>query len=315
MIYTITLNPAIDYIYEIKEEIVRGKNNKISKKNLDVGGKGTHVSIGLKKLNVESTCTGIIGEVNFEVFDTLIRPYSIMPDFYKLPNFAVRNNLIIRDGSKNGTILITEVGIQLTNKIIDGFYKEKLGLLSKEDIVVISGNPSNSTDKNVFIYLLDKLNLIGCKIILDISNTFFECANQIKIHLFKPNLYEFSEIVSQEADNALECIECYVKNRNKFGNVEILAISLGSKGSVVIANNKAIVFNPITLNSVNDTGAGDAYVAGFIYGLVNKLSFIECGKIATSVASSSTQEEFSSGFDVKLVNRYLDELSFKEVNI
>jgi len=67
--------------------------------------------------------------------------------------------------------------------------------------------------------------------------------------------------------------------------VKIVAVKLGSDGCYVTDGNERHVIEPFKVDVVDTTGAGDAFCAGFLYGLVNGKNLLECGKLGNFVAS------------------------------
>ena len=122
MIYTITLNPAIDHILNIKGKLTRGKTNRIQKSScLDVGGKGTHVSVGLKLLGHENLCSAILGEKDSEIFKELLNQYQVETSFLKVEGQTMRHNYILVDESNKGSLMAAEYGFPIKREVMKNF--------------------------------------------------------------------------------------------------------------------------------------------------------------------------------------------------
>ncbi len=156
MIYTITLNSAIDHIIQVQGELTRGKNNRVNKSILDIGGKATHVSVVLSTLAMPNISTGFIGELKKEILYRLLREQKVNPQFYVLPDKTVRENYIVMDESNKGSFMITHEGPEVSNEQIRAFVADLESKLKKDDVVVIAGNPSKKMSKNDFLYILKK---------------------------------------------------------------------------------------------------------------------------------------------------------------
>lgn len=313
MIYTITLNPAIDNIIKIKDKLVSGRNNRIAKKYSDVGGKGTHVSIALSLLNEPNICTGITGKTNYSQLSLLLEKYGIKGHFQVVANQSVRQNFVITNTEGNSSYLITEYGFSLTKKVIDNLFDNELLEMGKDDYAVISGNPSLNTNMTTFKYFLKKLQDSQAKIIADVSGKFLAEILKTKVFLIKPNEFEFSEIVSKKVHTSDECLKAYKENKKLLENVTNLAITLGNRGSILIANGRAYYLNPAQITTVNDTGSGDAYLSGLIYGFVRKMSLHRTGVLATALGAAKAEKNSSSGFDVNRVKELINEIEYKRI--
>lgn len=313
MIYTITLNPAIDNVIHIQEELTRGKNNRISQKYVDVGGKGTHVSVGLNILGATNICTGITGEDNWDQLRKLLVGHHTESSFYTVANEEVRNNIILTDDGGKGSFMITEYGFEIDKKIVDAFFDQKLSQLSSKDTVVLSGNPSLSTSVDVFSYLLDKLEAKNVHLIADVSGKFLDEVLTRNTFLIKPNNYEFSEIVDEEILSLEHCIEVYQEKKTLLTNMQYISVSMGEKGSVLLSNEEQYIFNPPKVNTVNDTGSGDAYVSGLVYGFSQALSLQEIGILATAVGAAKAEEKLSTGFSKERVLDLKSQVKYRKI--
>lgn len=313
MIYTVTLNPAVDNIIRTKATLTRGKNNRIVEKKLDVGGKGTHVSVGLTLLGEENTCTGITGEKGTEVLVDLLEQYNVKASFHTVSQKEVRNNFVLTDQSGEGSYMITDYGFALTKEMIEEFLLKNLTSLKCSDTVIISGNPSMYTSIEVFSLFLKKLVEKNVRIVADVSNSFLYEVLQQKIFLIKPNQYEFSDMVGEEVHSPEDCISAYKRNRTKLKNVENISVSLGVEGSVFLSEEKIYTFRPPQVKTVNDTGSGDAFLSGLIFGLLNSYSIEDTGVLATAIGAAKAEEEKSTGFSIRRSKELEPYVNYKKI--
>jgi ribokinase len=72
--------------------------------------------------------------------------------------------------------------------------------------------------------------------------------------------------------------------------VKIVAVKLGNKGCYVTDGQEKLMVQPFKVTAVDTTGAGDAFNAGFLYGLINEKSLYECGQLGNFVASRSVMK-------------------------
>ena len=282
MIYTITLNPAIDHVFHIQDELTRGKNNRIAERYMDVGGKGTHVSVGLNILGKENNCTGITGENNWNELKNLLIKHQTKSSFYTVSKEDVRNNIVLTDDGGKGSFMITEYGFKINKQIIDAFFTQELPV-------------------EVFAYLLDKLEEKKVQLIADVSGKFLDEVLKRAVFLIKPNNYEFSEIIGEEILSLEHCIEVYQKKKSVLTNMKCISVSMGEKGSVLLTNDEQYIFNSPRVKTVNDTGSGDAYVSGLVYGFSEKLPLKDIGILATAVGAAKAEETLSTGFSKERV--------------
>ncbi|GMA08752.1 tagatose-6-phosphate kinase [Tetragenococcus halophilus subsp. flandriensis] len=313
MIYTVTLSPAIDNIIKTNETLTRGKNNRISGKTLDVGGKGTHVSVGLTLLGEENICTGITGKKDIEVLMDLLRQYHVKASFYTASQKEVRNNFVLTDQSGKGSFMITDYGFALTKEMVESFFLKNLDSLNSSDTVIISGNPSMYTPTEVFRLFLEKLVEKNVRIVADVSDVFLYEVLKKKIYLIKPNQYEFSDMVGEEVHTLEDCIRAYKKNYTKLQNVEHISVSLGIGGSVFLSKEQIYTFTPPQVKTINDTGSGDAFLSGLVFGLLKGYSIEDIGVLATAIGASKAEEEKSTGFSTERVKDLKSRVIYKKI--
>lgn len=313
MIYTVTLNPAIDNIIKVNNKLVSGENNRIIAKSTDVGGKGTHVSIALCLLKEPNICTGIAGQSGYEKLSMLLREYSVTGQFQINPDKAIRQNYVITDTNGDSSYLISEYGSALTRNDVDNLFKNSLSKLSEKDYVIVSGNPSLKTDITDFNYFLKKLANTRAKIIADVSGKYLREMLKMNLFLIKPNEFEFSEITSETIQTTKDCYQAYLNHGEQLKNAKNIAISLGKKGSILICSETAYFFETAKVHTVNDTGSGDAYLAGLIYGFANKLPIPQIGTLANAIGAAKAEKESSSGFDMKRVKELKQQIIYRKI--
>lgn len=313
MIYTITLNPAVDTVLKVSKVLTRGENNRVQERTLDVGGKGTHVSCGLSLMGQENICTGVIGSNGKEILTDLLREYGVEASFLEVENESVRDTFVVTDESGEGSYMITEYGFEISKELVDLLVTQKLRNLTSEDTVVLAGNPSLQTSVDVFNYLLDYLEERKVRLVADVSGVYLQEVLKREIFLIKPNQFEFGEIVGLELNSLEDCIEAYQKNKRLLSNIKNISVSMGGSGSIFLTKDDVYLFTPPKINVVNDTGAGDAYVSGLVYGLANNKSISETGAIATAIGAAKAEEKLSTGFDIQRVEELKAQVVFEKI--
>lgn len=296
MIYTITLNPAIDELIQIQGTLQRGVNNRIKNRKNDIGGKGTHVSVILSLLNKQNIATGIIGVNGQNILIDLLNEYGVECRFLSIHNASTRRNIVLTDESSMGSFMITEKGIPITHDILNKFDEHILQSFNDKDFVIIAGNPAYDTDDSIYNNFLSKIVNTGAKLIVDTSGHYLNSALNFPIECLKPNQYEYGELVGHEINTPNDVIFHYDDER--FKNVQYLIVSLGKQGSVLIEKKQMPIFiKAPVITTRNDTGSGDAFVGGLVYGMTEYWNIEKTLKFATGIAASKAMLETSSGFD------------------
>ncbi len=231
MIYTLTLNPSIDYYISLDTLLIGGLN-RADAESVRAGGKGINVSLMLKKLGVESTALGFTGGFTGEEIRRQVRDKGIKEEFIDVPGQCSRINVkvmsghgagsagnmngseqtdgdgdaerdgIRREANASGGFQITETqingrGIRVSEADIARLYG-KLDSLISEDILIMSGAPCRGLDENVYADIIDRLSSKGVKIILDTSGASLKKAAAKRPFLVKPNVDELMELYRDE---------------------------------------------------------------------------------------------------------------------
>lgn len=260
MIYTLTLNPALDYVVKT-EEFLPGELNRMESEQLFVGGKGINVSRVLKSLGVSSTAMGFVaGFTGKEIEESLVKE-GISTDFVRLEKGNSRINIKIK----------SEQETELNGKgpKVDTAAKEKLfrrlERLKKGDILVMSGSNANGLSDDIYAEIMQSLERKDIDFVVDASGGLLKKSLCFKPWLIKPNkqeLEQFFDCRIESTDQAL----IYAKRFLEYGAKNIL-LSLGKDGAVFVDSQEIAYKVAAPLGKVvNTVGAGDSMVAGFLAG-------------------------------------------------
>lgn len=300
MIYTITLNPALDYIIRT-QKFSSGEINLSQAEYTLPGGKGINVSIILKQLGIDSIALGFIAGFVGEEIERQVKKYGVKTDFIKIENQISRINVKI-------TTTLEETAINGKGPLINQSYIEllckKLDMIKNGDTLVLAGRIPQGVKEEIYEEICKKIDKKEVRIVVDATGD--TLVKTLKYHpfLIKPNQYELGEIFGIEISNQDEAIK-YAKKLQQKGAQNVL-ISMGSKGAILIdENGKAYKRKALNTNKIiNTVGAGDSMVAGFIAGyelFSNYEKALQMGIAAATATASSiflaTKEEIYKLFN------------------
>lgn len=256
MIYTVTLNPSIDYLVEV-ENFQMGSVNRTTNDRKFPGGKGINVSRVLKRIGNDTTAFGFIGGQTGEFVKTFLNQEEIMTDFTEASG-DTRINIKLKTGIE------TEINSQGPDISIESYQQlvKKMDDLKAEDLLVLSGSIPASLPKDVYSELTKKCSEKGIKVVVDTSGK--ELLNVVPYQPFlvKPNHHELAELFSTEINHVDDACK-YGMKLVEMGAQHVI-VSMAGDGAVLCTNNKAYSANVPKGNVVNSVGAGDSMVAGFI---------------------------------------------------
>lgn len=292
MIFTVTLNPSIDYVVRL-DKLTNGITNRTTSEEYYFGGKGINVSCVLAELGLDSTAYGFVAGFTGEAIEKGIRNDRIITDFIKLKHGISRINIKIKAGEE------TEINCQGPH--IDDSELErllqKIDRIASGDTLVIAGSIPNTMPDDVYERMLERISRKNVKIVVDATKQLLVNSLKYKPFLIKPNRQELSEIFGTEVKTE-EDIEKYAKELQKMGAKNVL-ISLGGEGAMLIDENgekhKAGVLKEKVINTV---GSGDSMVAGFVAGYEKEHSYpyalklgSVCGNATAFLSGLATREK------------------------
>lgn len=282
MIYTLTLNPALDYVITL-EHLKTGYVNRTNSEHINYGGKGINVACVLKELEIETICLGFIaGFTGLELKKGVHDILGLKEDFICTNNGMTRINVKIK---ANEETEINGRGPIITKQDIELLYKQ-LDHLYDEDYLVLSGSIPMGVSKDIYCMIMDYLKDKDIRIVVDGSGELL--MNTLPYHpfLIKPNHHELAELFNVNI-HTLDEIEHYARLLQEQGAKNVL-VSMGKDGSMLIdeygnRHDRGVC----TGNVVNSVGAGDSMVAGFIAGIYKGMNYSEALKLATACGGAS----------------------------
>ncbi len=290
MIYTVTLNPSIDYVVRL-ESLVTGITNRTTSEEYYFGGKGINVSCVLAELDLESTAFGFVAGFTGDAIEKGIRNDKIITDFIKLEKGISRINIKIKAGEE------TEINCQgphIEESELERLLN-KVDRIKDGDTLVIAGNVPNTMPDDVYERILERIKGKKVRIVVDATKKLLLNSLKYKPFLIKPNRQELSEIFETEVSTEAD-IEKYAKELQKMGAQNVL-ISLGGDGALLIdefgEKHKQGVLKEKVINTV---GSGDSMVAGFIAGYEKEHSYPYALKLGSACGNATA---FLSGLATK----------------
>lgn len=301
MIYTVTFNPALDYVVFL-DDMVLGDINRATRESIFYGGKGINVSTILNTLGFETTALGFIAGFTGKAIEEGLASLGIHADFIHLPEGNSRINVKVKHGDETE---INGQGPVITDEAIEQLFA-KLDTLTADDILVLAGSIPNTLPSDIYEKILARLEAKGIRIAVDATKDLL--LNVLKYHpfLIKPNNHELGEMFHTVC-NTEEEIEHYAKELQKMGARNVLISRAGDGAMLITEDGQSIPMGTPKGKVVNSVGAGDSMVAGFIAGYLKTGSYAEALKTGTAAGSATA---FSEGLaSLEMFNAMLDQLN------
>ncbi|EJN93752.1 1-phosphofructokinase [Streptococcus ratti] len=290
MIYTVTLNPSIDFIVRI-DTVKIGSVNRMDSDDKFVGGKGINVSRILQRLGQDNTATGFIGGFTGRFVEEGLLAEGIKTDFVHVDQDTRINVKIKADEETeiNGTgPLISDEQVKALEAV--------LSQLSSEDTVVFAGSAPANLGNQIYKRLIPLVRQTGAQIVCDFEGQTLLDALAYQPLLVKPNNHELEAIFDVEL-KGLNDVERYAREILAKGAQNVI-ISMAGDGALLVTPEAAYFAKPIKGQVKNSVGAGDSMVAGFTGEFVKTADPVEALKwgVACGTATAFSDDLASIDF-------------------
>lgn len=261
MIYTVTFNPAIDYIVHT-DELILGTVNRSTSEHIFPGGKGINVSLVLAKLGVPSKALGFVAGFTGRAIEQGIACQGVETDFIHLENGCSRINIKIKSGMETD---LNGQGPKIPEDALKKLY-QKLKQLRNGDILVLAGSIPATLPDDIYEKILAHMSGLNIKTVVDATKDLLLNVLKYKPFLVKPNHLELGEMFGTTLSHEDEIL-FYAKKLREMGAANVL-VSMAGDGALLFDEHNHIHRCHACRGKVkNSVGAGDSMVAGFLAGI------------------------------------------------
>lgn len=299
MVYTVTFNPAVDYIVHTKE-LRAGATNRSDSEEIYFGGKGINVSIVLSELGVKSKALGFVAGFTGAAIEQGVSEKGINADFVHLSGGFSRINVKIKSDEETE---LNGQGPKIPDEAVQQLFA-KLDELQDGDTLVLAGSIPSSLPSDIYERILARLSGRKIRTVVDATKDLLVKVLKYQPFLIKPNNFELGEIFGVELHTADEIVK-YAEKLHEMGARNVL-VSMAGDGAVLLdETGKTHVCGVCRGTVKNSVGAGDSMVAGFIAGC-EKAGYEYALKLGTAAGGATA---FSEGLATKeKINELLQQL-------
>lgn len=290
MIYTVTFNPALDYVVWM-DQLRPGQINRTASEEIQCGGKGINVSTVLTALGVENIALGFLAGFTGRALEEGLRSQGIRTDFIWLPEGLTRINVKVKGGAE------TEINGQgpAVGPVALRALQDKLNRLEAGDFLVISGSVPAALSHDVYEQILARLEDRGIQFVVDTTRDLLCSALPYHPFLIKPNSLELGELFGRTLENDEDIRACAMELQAK-GARNVL-VSMAGDGSLLLDERGGCHRLGVPKGTVrNSVGAGDSMVAGFLAGWLETGDYAYAQRLGAAAGSATA---FSEGLATK----------------
>lgn len=260
MVYTVTFNPAVDYVVHL-DELTVGMTNRSKSEQMYIGGKGINVSKVLAELDIRSKALGFAAGFTGKAIEDGAEEMGVETDFVRLENGCSRINVKIKSDKETE---INGQGPSIPDKAIAELF-EKLDKLDDNDVLVLAGSIPDTLPNDIYEKILARLSNKKIKAVVDATRDLLLNVLKYKPFLIKPNNHELGEMFGIELKSDDEIIT-YAKKLKEMGAMNVI-VSMAGDGAILVDEQGKVHKCGVCKGTVkNSVGAGDSMVAGFIAG-------------------------------------------------
>lgn len=284
MIYTVTLNPALDKTVEIPSLTIDSVN-RITTMRTDPGGKGINVSKVIDKLGKTSVATGILGGDTGNAIQSSLEAAGLKTSF-RFVEGETRTNLKVIDPVNHTNTDINEPGITVSEEILTAYLNELLPKFGEGDIVVLSGSLPKGSPKNTYYTWVKACKETGAKVILDADGDLLAAGIQASPYLIKPNNHELSGLLGRTLETPEELEEAARELMEKNGIAKIV-VSMGGAGALYVTEKETIYAEGLKVPVGSTVGAGDSVVAALAVAEESGMDLEETIRLSTATGAAN----------------------------
>ncbi|MGT2935546.1 1-phosphofructokinase [Streptococcus castoreus] len=279
MIYTVTLNPSIDFIVRL-DQINLGSVNRMVSDDKFAGGKGINVSRVLQRLGIDSTATGFLGGFTGRFIEESLIAEGIKTAFVEVDqdtriNVKIKSQEETELNGQGPTISLEQLEV----------LKSRLSQFTAEDTVVFAGSAPTNLGNAVYKELIPLVRQSGAQVVCDFEGQTLLDALAFNPLLVKPNNHELEAIFGVTL-NGFDDVETYARRLLDMGAQNVI-ISMAGDGALLVTGAASYFAKPISGQVKNSVGAGDSMVAGFTGEFVRSKDPVEALKLGVACGTAT----------------------------
>lgn len=285
MIYTVTLNPSLDYVMQVKS-LLEGEVNRSEKECIMPGGKGINVSLILRNLGVSSVALGFVAGFTGKEIERFLEERGVAADFVFVEQGMSRINVKVHAEKETE---INGAGPAVDDNALNTLL-EKIESLTCEDTLVIAGSVPGSIPRSIYADIAKRLCDKGVSFVVDAEKALLKDVLSYKPFLIKPNHKELADFFGCEI-HTVEDVKKYAVELKRLGAKNVL-VSMAGDGAVLISSDENVYYCSTPDGKViHSTGAGDSAVAGFLYAKQNDFSDADALRFSVCAGSATAFSE------------------------
>lgn len=306
MIYTVTLNPALDKTVEIPG-MALDTVNRITAMRTDPGGKGINVSKVIAKLGGTSVALALLGGGTGRAIADALEEMGLRCELQFVEG-ETRTNLKVVDPVNHTNTDLNEPGISVTPAVLDGLLDRLIGLIQPGDLVVLSGSLPKGAPGDTYYTWVARCKEAGAKVFLDADGALLAEGLRAAPDLVKPNQDELSRLVG----HPLETVEALTDAAGALlaDGVQKVVVSMGGKGALYVTRDTVLYAEGLKVPVGSTVGAGDSVVAALAVAETQGLSLEDTVRLSTATGAANVMCSGSQAAERSVIEELMPQVVF-----
>jgi len=284
---TITLNPAVDKTYYVRDFSINGLN-RVDRIKVNMGGKGINVATIAAKCGIHCTAGGFVSGYNGQLISRYIKDAGVTADFVYTEG-DTRVNIKVVDTENHTYTDINEAGPEISSGDLDALFNKVADLSVKSDYVYLGGSFHPCLGNDIYKKLVTIARERGAMTVLDADGEALRLGIEAKPHIIKPNQDELERLMGVKIKTVAEV--CRAAQQIEVDGVETVLVSLGGNGALAVKHGKVYRVYPLNASVRSTVGAGDSFLCGYLYGLTVSEDITVALRYAMAFATAKIQTE------------------------
>ena len=310
MIYTVTLNPAIDKTVVI-ENLSPGQVNRVASVRVDAGGKGINVSKCLRALGADTVAAAILAGSAGKQLEDMLKALNIPVLQVNVPGQS-RTNLKIIDPVKKENTDINEPGPKVMPEDLEALRLMLGSKVKKGDSIVLSGSLPAGVEADLYRVWTTYFRELGAAVFLDADGEPMALGIQAGPYMIKPNNHELARLLGKEKLSLEEM--CSEGKHLVESGIREVVISLGGDGALFVSNEGVFHAEGLSVPVKSTVGAGDSMVAAMVYSKEKGLDRETAIRLAVAMGAASVMQDGSQSPEKKLVEKLAQNVKLKKLS-
>lgn len=311
MIYTLTLNPAIDRTVIVPE--VNYKDvTRVTRTVREAAGKGINVSKVINNMEETSICTGFVGGDNGDFINKSLQNDNIETFFVEVSE-NTRENIKVLSSNDGSVLELNEQGASISKKNLNNMFLYFDNTLKENDILVLAGSAPANVEHSIYQEIIKRYKKRNVITILDTSKNLFQLGIEAGPTIIKPNKYELEMYFDKEIHSFDELVESARLLLEK--GVNEVYVTMGKDGSLYVSKEAVYKVTIPTITAKGTVGAGDSFVAGLAIAKSNGLDIEDTLKYASAVSIASCLQEGTSPGKKEDKDKYVKLINVERVEV